>query len=196
MTTFLLIRHGLTDAVGNQITGRLPGVHLNETGRKQAAELPQRLARWKISAIYSSPLERAVETANPAAEQMKLPLQQSAALSEVDFGDWSGHTLDDLNQRPEWRQYNTFRSATRAPHGELMLEVQTRMVEELMRLASRHPDQFIACFTHADAIRATLCHFLGMPLDLIHRLEIRPASISLVRLMEWGPQILLVNCMS
>jgi len=196
MTTFLLIRHGLTDAVGHQITGRLPGVHLNETGRKQAAELPQRLARWKISAIYSSPLERALETATPAAAQMKLPIQQSAALSEVDFGDWSGHTLDDLNQRPEWRAYNTFRSATRAPHGELMLEVQTRMVEELTRLAALHPDQYVACFSHADAIRATLCHFLGMPLDLIHRLEIRPASITLVRLMEWGPQILLVNCMT
>lgn len=196
MTTFLLIRHGLTDAVGKQITGRLPGVHLNETGRKQAEELPQRLARWKIAALYSSPLERALETARPTAAQLKLEIQKTPALSEVDFGDWSGQTLDDLNQMPEWRMYNTFRSATRAPHGELMLEVQSRMVDELMRLAKGHPDQIVACFTHADSIRATLAHFLGTPLDLIHRLEVRPASINVVRLAEWGPQVLLVNCMA
>ncbi|HZU26195.1 MAG TPA: histidine phosphatase family protein [Bryobacteraceae bacterium] len=196
MTTFILIRHGLTDAVGKQITGRLPGVHLNEIGRKQAEELPQRLARWKIAALYSSPLERAMETARPTAAHLRLEIQQSPALSEVDFGDWSGHTLDDLNQRQEWRMYNTFRSATRAPHGELMLEVQARMVDELMRLAAGHPDEIIACFTHADAIRAALVHFLGMPLDLIHRFEVRPASLNVVRLMEWGPQVILLNCMA
>src|SRR5579884_3442621 len=116
MTTFILIRHGLTDAVGKQITGRLPGVHLNDAGRKQAEELPQRLARWKIGALYSSPLDRAMETAGPVAAQFKLDIQQAPALSEVDFGDWSGHLLDDLNQLPQWRLYNTFRSATRAPH--------------------------------------------------------------------------------
>jgi probable phosphomutase (TIGR03848 family) len=196
MTTFLLIRHGLTDAVGKQITGRLPGVHLNETGRKQAEELPQRLSRWKISALYSSPLERALETARPTATQLKMDVRETTALSEVDFGDWSGHLLDDLNQRQDWRAYNTFRSATRAPHGELMLEVQGRMVDELMRLAAGHPDQIVACFSHADAIRAALAHFLGMPLDLIHRFEIRPASVSVVRLAEWGPQVMLVNCMA
>jgi len=196
MTTFLLIRHGLTDAVGKTITGRLPGVRLNAEGRKQASELPQRLARWKINAVYSSPLERAVETANPTATHLKLPVTAAEGLSEVDFGEWSGQALSDLNQRDDWRMYNAFRSSTRAPGGELMLDVQARMVQQLTDLARRHPEQIIACFSHADAIRATLAHFLGMPIDLIHRFEIRPASISLVRLADWGPQVLLVNCMS
>jgi probable phosphoglycerate mutase len=193
MTTFLLIRHGVTDAVGKTITGRLPGVHLNEAGQRQADDLPTRLKRWKIDAIYSSPLERALETAAPAARKLGLKVLMSEALSEVDFGEWSGRSLAELDQLPEWRLYNTFRSSARAPGGELATEVQTRMVEQLTRYSRQHPDQIVAVFSHADAIRLALVHFLGMPIDLMHRLEIRPASISAVRLAEWGPQVLLMN---
>jgi probable phosphoglycerate mutase len=193
MTTFLLIRHGMTDAVGKTITGRFPGVHLNEIGQKQAADLAVRLRLWKIDAIYSSPLERALETAAPTAQRLRLNVMKSEALSEVDFGEWSGRTLEELNQLPEWRLFNTFRSSTRAPGGELATEVQTRMVEQLTRYSRQHPDQTVAVFSHADAIRLTLAHFLGMPIDLMHRLEIRPASVSALRLAEWGPQVLLMN---
>jgi probable phosphoglycerate mutase len=193
MTTFLLIRHGMTDAVGKTITGRLPGVHLNEAGQKQADDLPSRLKRWKIDAIYSSPLERALETAAPAARKLGLKVMMSEALSEVDFGEWSGRSLAELDRLPEWRLYNTFRSGTRAPGGELATEVQTRMVEQLTRYSRQHPDQIVAVLSHADAIRIALVHFLGMPIDLMHRLEIRPASISAVRLAEWGPHVLLIN---
>lgn len=195
MTTFLLIRHGLTDAVGKTITGRLPGVRLNEIGRKQADELYARLGRWKIDAIYSSPLERALETAAPTARRLKLDVTRSELLSEVDFGEWSGKSLDELGQLQAWKLYNTFRSSTRAPGGEMMLEVQARMVEQLNRCAREHPDKTLALFSHADAIRAALVHFLGMPIDLLHRIEVRPASINVVRLAEWGPQVLLVNGM-
>ena len=193
MTTFLLIRHGLTDAVGKTITGRLPGVHLNDTGRKQADELPARLAGWKIDAICSSPLERALETADPLARRLRLKVAVYDALDEVDFGAWSGTTIEQLNQLPEWRLYNTFRSSTRAPGGELATEVQTRMVAVLAGLARQHPEQTVAAFSHADPIRLALVHFLGMPIDLMHRLEIRPASLSVVRLADWGPQVVSIN---
>jgi probable phosphoglycerate mutase len=183
----------MTDAVGKTITGRFPGVHLNEAGQKQADDLPIRLKRWKLDAIYSSPLERALETAAPTARRLHLNVMKSEALSEVDFGEWSGKTLDELNQLPEWRLFNTFRSSTRAPGGELATEVQTRMVEQLTRYSRQHPEQILAVFSHADAIRLTLAHFLGMPIDLMHRIEVRPASISALRLAEWGPQVLLMN---
>jgi len=195
VTTFLLIRHGLTDAVGKTITGRLPGVHLNDSGRKQAEGLPARLGGWKIEAIASSPLERALETADPLARRLRLKVSVFDALSEVDFGGWSGMTLDQLNQLPEWRLYNTFRSSTRAPGGELATEVQTRMAAVLTGLARQHPDQTVAVISHADAIRLALVHFLGMPIDLMHRVEIRPASLSVVRLAEWGPQVASINCL-
>jgi len=195
VTTFLLIRHGLTDAVGKTITGRLPGVHLNDTGRNQAEKLPGRLAGWKIDAIGSSPLERALETADPLARRLRLKVSVFDALNEVDFGEWSGATIEQLNQLAEWRQYNTFRSSTRAPGGELATEVQTRMVSVLTGLARQHPEQTLAVISHADPIRLALVHFLGMPIDLMHRLEIRPASLSVVRLADWGPQLATIDCL-
>ncbi len=124
----MLIRHGLTDAVGHRITGRLPGVHLNETGRGQAAALPDRLTRWKIDAIYSSPLERTLETAAPLAERLGMTVRPDIAFAEFDFGDWAGMLISELDEREDWKVFCRYRSSTRAPGGELITEVQTRMV--------------------------------------------------------------------
>jgi probable phosphoglycerate mutase len=193
LTTFLLIRHGLTDAVGHRITGRLPGVHLNDVGRGQAARLPVRLAKWKIDAIYSSPLERARETAAPVAEQLALPVELDISLAEFDFGDWSGTLLAELDQREDWQRFCRFRSSLRAPGGEMLPDVVTRFVSALQSMAEKHPDQIVAVFSHADAIKAALMHYLPVPLDFLHRFDISPASISIVRLQEWGPMVLGMN---
>lgn len=193
MTTFLLIRHGHTDAIGHRITGRLPGVYLNETGRQQAANLPERLKPWKIDAIYASPLERTMETASPLAHRLGLPVNPEMAFAEFDFGKWSGALISELDQREEWRTFCRFRSSTRAPEGEMITEVQTRMVTALGELSRKHPAQIVAVFSHSDAIKAALMHYLPMPIDNIHRIEIYPASLSIVRLHEWGPVISGIN---
>jgi len=166
---------------------------LNETGRAQAQGLPQRLAKYRVDAIYSSPLERALETAGPVAANFGLQVQESAALLEFDFGDWSGMTLTALEECYEWRMFNQFRSSTRAPKGELMTEVQVRMITEMGRLRGGHENQTVLLFSHADSIKAALIHYLGMPLDHKSRLEISPASISEVRLADWGVEIWGVN---
>ncbi|MBV8818273.1 MAG: histidine phosphatase family protein [Acidobacteriaceae bacterium] len=193
MTNFLLIRHGLTDAVGYRITGRLPGVHLNETGRLQAAALPDRLKQWKIDAVYSSPLERTLETAGPLAQRLGLPVQSDIAFAEFDFGEWSGMLIEELDKRHDWKMFHTFRSGTRAPGGELLTEVQTRFVDALLRLEAKHRGGTVAIFSHADAIKAALLHYFAAPVDSLPRLQIEPASISILRLEEWGPLILGVN---
>jgi broad specificity phosphatase PhoE len=185
----------LTDAVGHKITGRLPGVHLNQVGRQQALGLPDRLKSFNIAAIYSSPLERAMQTAEPVAASLSIPVRKSEALSEFDFGEWSGMALSELQQRDDWKMFNLFRSSTRAPGGELMTEVQTRVVTELDRLGREHDGNTVALFSHADAIKAVLMHFLGMPVDHIQRLYISPASISIVRLHAWGVQVWAMNMM-
>jgi probable phosphoglycerate mutase len=193
LTTFLLIRHGLTDAVGLRITGRLPGVHLNEIGRGQAARLPARLSKWKIDAIYSSPLERARETAAPTAEQLGYRVEPEIAFAEFDFGAWSGTLIAELEQRDDWKRFCRLRSSLRAPGGEMLPEVAIRFVTALQSLAEKHPDRIVAVFSHADAIKAALMHSLPIPLDNIQRLEIQPASISVLRWQEWGPMVLGVN---
>lgn len=193
MTTFLLIRHGRTAWIGRALAGRTPGVGLDEAGKEQARQLPSALAGTPIAAIYSSPLLRAVETAEPLAAARNLPIHESPRLAEVDFGEWTGRTMEELDRDPAWRQFNAMRSSTRIPGGERMLEVQARMVDELEALRSRHPGETVAVFSHQDAIKAVLAHYAGIPLDLFHRFEISPASVSVLRLADWGPQIVAVN---
>ena len=189
VTHFLLIRHGLTDAVGHRITGRLPGVHINETGREQA----QGLAALHVDVIYASPLERAQETAAPLARRLGLPVCPAEQFNEVDFGEWSGLTLDDLEAMPEWKDYNRWRGVTRAPHGERMLEVQARVVDFLDATARKWPEKTVAVFSHADVIKAAVAHCLQMPFDFLDRLVIDPGSVTRVDWYEWGVRVVGVN---
>ena len=193
VTTFLLIRHASTAVAGKVLTGRRSGIHLDNEGREQAEALVSRLAGCRIDAIYSSPLERTRETFAPLAAARNLPVETTDALIEIGFGDWTGMTVAELEPCEPWRQFNTFRSGTPIPGCELMLEVQVRAIREMNLLHKRHPDQIVALFSHADVIKAVLTHFAGIPLDLFHRLEISPASVSVVTLSDWGPRILKVN---
>src|SRR5215212_9070508 len=118
MTTLFLIRHGETDAVGKSIMGWIPGCHLNLAGKARAERLAQRLSHHPIQAIYTSPLERAVETAEPIAAPRKLPLRRSNELGELRVGAWEGLAIQELDQREDWRKFNSFRSGVRPPGGE------------------------------------------------------------------------------
>src|SRR5689334_4860408 len=103
MTTILLIRHGHTDAIGSVMAGWAPGWHLTPSGRRQAEKLADRLADVKIRAVYTSPLERAIETAEPIAKKHGLDLRQVQGLGELRLGDWQGIAMSDLDQREDWR---------------------------------------------------------------------------------------------
>jgi len=175
--------------IGYRITGRLPGVNINKEGEEQAS----RLTRLKADAIFSSPLERAVQTATPLAWNLGLEIQVSEAFSEVDFGDWSGITLRELEGFPDWKRFNQFRSSVRLPGGELMLDVQRRVVDKLGELAGSHPEQTVAVFSHADVIKAAVSHYIGAPLDLMDRIEIYPASVTRITVYEWGVKVFGVN---
>ncbi len=175
--------------IGYRITGRLPGVSLNNEGREQA----QRLSRLDVGAIFSSPLERTIQTATPLAERLGLPIHTSDAFIEVDFGVWSGLTIKELDAIPEWKLYTTFRGSFRLPGGELMLEVQRRVVDELARLAKEYDGKTVAVFSHADVIKAAVSHYAGAPLDLLDRIEVHPGSITRLRLEDWGVKIVGIN---
>jgi probable phosphomutase (TIGR03848 family) len=193
MATFYLIRHGDTDLVGKALAGRSNEVHLTARGRLQAERLAARLAREPIRQIYCSPIARARETAQPMADRLGLDVRIDEALNEIDFGDWSGLTLDRLEPNSQWRRYNTFRSGTRVPGGEMMLETQTRVVAFMQRLCDQFPDQTFALVSHGDVIRAAVLYYLGIPLDLFLRLEISPGSDTKVMIGDLAPLILHVN---
>lgn len=170
--------------MGHSIAGRAEGIHLDETGQAQAAELPTRLGALPIDAIYSSPLERARETAVPLARSRSLEPRTLDDLIEVDFGRWTGATLDELASEPVWRRFNSWRSITRIPQGEHAAEVQLRGIRAIETIRATHPDGTVVVVSHADLIRAVLAYYLGMPLDHVLRLEIAPASISVLDMWE------------
>lgn len=193
MCTFLLIRHGSHDYLDKRIVSWMPGVHINEEGRAQAQRLGETLAGSGVAALYSSPLERAIETAAPIARRLGLEIHTRDALGEVRFGEWTNLDFDTLNQDPRWHAFNRFRSGIRAPGGELMLEVQTRMVAEMERLRGEHAERTVAIVSHGDVIKAAVMHYLAMPLDLLQRIEISPASVSVIRVSDRGAKVLRVN---
>jgi probable phosphoglycerate mutase len=193
MATFYLIRHAHNDYVDKAIAGWTPGVSLNAEGREQAGRLAWKLLGCGITRLYSSPLERALQTAGPIAEALGLKVEVRDALGEIRFGEWTGKRLEDLDRDPRWRLFHQYRSGTRPPGGETMLEAQVRISGELECLRARYPEETMAVVSHSDIIRAALVHYLGMPIDLCHRLTLDPACFSIVALEPVGPRILALN---
>lgn len=195
MAIFLLIRHGENNhSKGGRLAGRLPGTHLNERGQQQAQALAEQLAKAPIQAIYSSPLERALETAGPLAQVKGLTVTPCPGLIEVDIGDWQGKKIKGLSRLKLWRIVQNTPSLMRFPGGETFLEAQQRICQELLALASQHdPKHLIVCFSHADPIKLAVAYFTGMPLDTFQRLSVSTASITGLALGENGSRLLTLN---
>ncbi|MCU1504204.1 MAG: Phosphoglycerate mutase [Ilumatobacteraceae bacterium] len=193
MTTFLLIRHGVHELGGDRIAGRLPGVHLSAEGRAQAEQLVARLDGVPIDAVHASPMERTRETASPLARARALELELCEDLLEIDYGEWTGCHLDALGDDVRWRRWNSFRSGHRVPSGESMVEVQTRAAALVQRLSAQQPDGHIALVSHGDVIKALVAQYVGAPLDLFQRIEISPASVTVLVVEELGPWVVCVN---
>lgn len=187
MTTILMIRHGENNMVGKRLAGRLPGVHLNDNGKKQAQQLSDVLCKAPIKAIYSSPLERAVETAEPLAKALNMEIREAPGLVELAYGDWTGKTLKQLSRLKLWKVVQEKPSEMTFPNGESFLEVRDRVVAEIERIAAAHEEKdMVACFSHGDIIRLAVSHFLGVPLDLFQRVGANPASISMIHIDKKG----------
>ncbi|MGX5714688.1 MSMEG_4193 family putative phosphomutase [Arthrobacter sp. MAHUQ-56] len=196
-TLILLVRHGETPTTGTVLPGRAPGLHLSGRGRAQAEELAQRLSGLAIDALYSSPLERARETAEPTAARSGHEVREEAGLLECDFGDWTGSPLAALAGLPEWQTVQNNPSAFRFPNGEGFAGMQARMVDTLEALRAAHPGRVVVCFSHADPIKAAVAHALGTHLDLFQRLVISPASVSAISYADGkAPAVLTVNSTS
>jgi broad specificity phosphatase PhoE len=193
MTRFLLIRHAAVDLADHTIAGRAPGIHLTPAGHEQAERLIHELAQANIGAIYSSPQDRARETAQWIADDRKLKTQIAPALDELDYGEWTGDCLERLSAMPRWQAFNSIRSCTRILGGELIVEVQARVVDFMDRVHEPLSQGGVVLVSHGDVIRAALAYYLSFPLDLMLRLEISPASISIVELGPKGPSIRCIN---
>jgi probable phosphomutase (TIGR03848 family) len=195
MPLLLLIRHGENDySKKGRLAGRLPGIHLNELGRSQAQELAVALAKAPIQAIYSSPLERARETAQPIAAALDLNIQLDPGLIESDVGEWQGKSVRRLALSRYWRIIQHAPSRAAHPGGESFIQTQTRVVAALESVCARHkPRGLVACVFHADPIKLAVAHFIGLPLDRFQRLACDTASVTLLAVGPGSAQLLSLN---
>ena len=179
-TLVLLVRHGQTPTTGTVLPGRAPDLHLSDAGRAQAEAAAERLQGLPIDALYTSPLERARETAEPTERLTSLTASLDDGLLECDFGEWTGEKLTALAKLPQWRTVQQAPSTFRFPGGESFVELQTRMITLMERLRATHRGQTVACFSHADPIKALLTHAVGTHLDHFQRMDVGTGSVSVI----------------
>lgn len=192
-TTFLLVRHAEHHHLGKILSGRRPGVHLGPKGRDQAERLARSFRGLGVTAVQSSPRERARETAEAIAAFLRLPCTVVDALDEIDFGEWQGKPFDALARDARWDDWNRNRDTAKAPGGESMREAQERALAHLERMRAVFPEGRLVLVSHADVIKATLVHALDAPLGSVHRIEIDPASVSSLVLWAGGGKVVNLN---
>ena len=182
MKTILFIRHGENDSIGKYLPGRKPGLHLNATGRQQAEMVAESLAHAGLNRIISSPLERATDTAEPLARRLGLQIEINQGFIEMDPGDWSGRTFEDLKNDPGWANLRVNPTEYAYPNGETFAATSGRVWAALMEVVEREPaDSTVAIFSHADCIRLMLGRAIGLPLDRFTSLMIDTASLSILK---------------
>ena len=191
--TILLIRHAAHVELGRTLTGRRRDVALSSEGLEQSEIVGDLLGVEPITAVYSSPRERAFYTARAVADPHEHKVRIADGLDEVDFGDWTGRSFDALEGDPLWDEWNSSRSSARPPGGESMEEACRRAVAEIERIAADHPDQMIAAVSHCDIIRGLIAYYLGLPLDNLLRFDIDPASVSRLVVGSWGARVMSMN---
>ncbi len=194
MTILLLIRHGENDVMARRLAGRMPGVHLNEKGRKQAETLAQALKHAPLKAVYASPLERAYETALPLADLHGLEVTRAPELIEVDYGTWQGKTYKQMARTKLLKLVHEHASQVTFPGGESLVNTQQRAWEFVAKTAVQFGEKDALAFvTHGDVVRLVVAKALNMALDDFHRLAAFPASVSVVMMEEKTMMVVQVN---
>lgn len=195
MTTLVLIRHAENDFMRNgRLAGWTPDVHLNGEGKRQAEELGKKLATAHIEAIYSSPLERAIETAEAIVTHHNgMSIEINEGIGEVHYGDWTGKHLRQLGRTRLWQVVQHNPSSARFPDGESIREMQSRAVACIENLSRKHPSGMVVAISHGDVIKAIVAHYSGIHLDLFQRIMVAPASVSVIGLHRTGAHIVRLN---
>ena len=201
MATLILVRHGRTTAnASGLLAGRTPGVSLDQVGRDQAAAAGARLAKVPVVAVVSSPLDRCRQTAGFILDRQqgspRTPIDED--LTECDYGQWQGRTLEELAKEKLWATVQSQPSAVTFPGGESMAAMQARSVAAVRRHdaafeAEHGPGAVWVAVSHGDIIKSILADALGMHLDMFQRITVGPASVSIVHYGSGRPTVLATN---
>jgi probable phosphomutase (TIGR03848 family) len=191
----LLVRHARSSANTEGIlAGRLPGIELDEQGKKDAIGLISRLNEVPVSKVIGSPLQRCIDTLKPVCDERSLEYQVDSRLNECDYGVWSGRPLIDLVKEPLWQTIQKIPSQVTFPEGEAMVHMQKRAVDSVTELVASAVDgEVVVVVSHGDVIKSIVAHALNMSLDDFQRIIIDPASMTLLRFADEKFMVVRVN---
>jgi probable phosphoglycerate mutase len=194
MTTLLLVRHASNDYLKEgRLAGRTPNVHINAQGQREADDLARRTAHIPLEAVYSSPLERATDTAKAIADCQRLPVHIVEGLVESHAGEWTGRKISELTGTDTWKAIQSSPVGVKLPGGESIDEVQKRMVAAIEDIRRKHPDGIVAVVSHADPLKSVVAHYLNLDLNQFQRIALSPASVTVLHVDEKGASLLRSN---
>src|SRR4051812_19937657 len=189
-----LVRHASHSLLGRVLCGRAIDVGLNAEGQREARALGEYFAREPVEMLQTSPRRRALETAQAIAARVPCEMQIAPAFDEHDAGEWSGRDFATLARDSRWRVWNERRGAMRPPQGESMHELQQRVVDHIEELRASDVGNAVIV-SHAEPIRAAVMHYRGIALDDFHRVDIAPASITLLQMTPSGVGVSTISIM-
>jgi probable phosphoglycerate mutase len=193
MTTFFLVRHGVTTHTNHRLSGWMPGIHLTQEGRAQAEAAAQALASVPLKAVYASPIARTTETALPIAERHGLAVTKRRDIGEVEYGRWTNRSLKVLARTKLWTTVQRWPGGVVFPDGESLRAVQSRAVDGLEAIRTEHARESVCVVSHGDVIKLVAAHYLGLHIDLFQRIVVVPASITVISVSDDGPRMLALN---
>ncbi|MDD3193263.1 MAG: histidine phosphatase family protein [Oscillospiraceae bacterium] len=169
MTTVYLVRHAKSVGNTERIFQGCSNLGLSVEGQAQLPQLAERFREVLLDAVYSSPLQRAVQTAQAVNQYHRLPIQTDKGLCEIFAGQWEMQRFSDLPVAfpAEWRLWTEDESHFCAPGGESILQVHERMSRTIDRIAAKNEGRTVAIVSHGCALRCYLCHALGLPIEKI-----------------------------
>lgn len=187
-----LVRHGHTALLGRVLCGRTADIGLDELGCRQMAACAGKIAPTPVL-IQSSPQPRARQSATILARHFGLTVQIVPDVDELDFGDWTGRSFQELADDPAWKRWNSERGANRPPNGESMRSLQRRIVNHLEQLREDTAGGTVVVVSHAEPIRAALLHYADIALDDFLAVPVDPAGISTLLFERAGVRISRIN---
>jgi probable phosphoglycerate mutase len=192
-TTIFLVRHAAHALIDRVLLGRKGTIGLSAAGCVQANGLGRHFARAKLAALQTSPQPRAFETARAIAESAAIRVETTSALDELDMGEWTGRSFDELARDPRWRLWNERRASTCPPAGESIAMMQDRMLAHIARMHTLHPNGSIVMVSHAEPIRSVVLHYLDLSVDDFMSVQIDSASVTTVLAWPGGGRIVHTN---
>lgn len=187
MARIILIRHGHVEGIAPERFRGRRDIELSELGRRQAQAMAPRVLRlWRPAAVYSSPLKRCLQTLEPLAARLRLPVEITPELNDLHYGDWEWLTYEEARSRSPalFARWFAAPQLAKFPNGESLQDLLARVANVVRLIRERHDREAVVVMGHASVNRAFLLQTLDQPLSAYWRFAQDPCGVSEIELTE------------